>query len=104
MNKPFIVLAGKYQIKPEKRDRFLELALAGVEKTRQEKGNISYSFYEEIGVPNSFIYFEEWESREALTEHLQQPYITPLIAEFSDLLQGEADVKIYNVSNYTQGL
>lgn len=104
MNVKFIVLAGRYKIKPEKRERFLELALAGVEQTRQEKGNISYSFYEEMGVPNSFIYFEEWETREALAEHLKQPYITPLLEEFADLVEGEADVKIYDVSNYTQGL
>ncbi|MGI0480827.1 putative quinol monooxygenase [Geminocystis sp. CENA526] len=104
MNQPFIVLAGRYKIKPEKRERFLELATVGVEPTRQESGNISYAFYEEVNVPNSFIYFEEWENREALMAHLKQPYITPLLAEFADLVDGSADVKIYDVEHYTTGL
>ncbi len=104
MSNKLIVLAGRYKIKPEKKSRFLELANAGLEPTRQEKGNISYSFYEEVGVPNSFIYFEEWQDRQALEEHLKQPYIKPLLAEFADLVDGEADVKVYDVSGYTQGL
>jgi quinol monooxygenase YgiN len=104
MSQSLIVLAGRYKIKPEKRELFLELARAGIEQTRQEPGNISYSFYEEDDVPNSFIYFEEWESREALAEHLQQPYITPLLTEFPNLVEGEANVRVYNVSSYTQGL
>ena len=104
MNENFIVLAGRYKINPGKRERFLELAKAGLEPTRKEPGNISYSFYEEAGVPNSFIYFEEWQSREALVEHLKQPYITPLLKEFSDLVDGEADVRVYDIKSLSYGL
>ena len=75
-----------------------------MELTRKKLGNISYSIYEEAGIPNSFIYFEEWESREALEEHLKQPYITPLLKEFPDLLDGEADVKIYDIKSLSYGL
>ncbi|NES70566.1 MAG: antibiotic biosynthesis monooxygenase, partial [Okeania sp. SIO2D1] len=71
-----LVLAGKYKIKPEKRERFLELAKPGFEKTRQEPGNVSYNLYEKFGNPNTFLYFEEWVDREALNSHLKQPYIT----------------------------
>ena len=99
-----IVLAGRYKIKPEKREHFFELANPGLEQTRQEPGNISYSFYEESGVPNSFIYFEEWQSREALKEHLEKPYIQPLLAEFADLVDGEADVRVYDIKSLTYGL
>lgn len=99
-----IVLAGRYKIKPEKRQRFLELAKTGLEPTRQEAGNISYNFYEDPNVPNSFIYFEEWQSREALAKHLKQPYITPLLNEFSQLVDGKADVRVYDIKSLTYGL
>ena len=49
-----IVLAGRYKIKSEKRERFLELANSGLEPSRAESGNISYSFYEEAGIPALF--------------------------------------------------
>ena len=104
MNEHFIVLAGRYKINPGKRERFLELAKSCLELTRKEPGNISYSIYEEAGIPNSFIYFEEWESREALEEHLKQPYITPLLKEFPDLVDGEADVRVYDIKSLSYGL
>ena len=99
-----IVLAGRYKIKPNKRERFLELANLGLEPSRAESGNISYSFYEEAGTSNSFIYFEEWKSREALAEHLKQPYITPLLEEFSELVDGDADFRVYDIKSLTYGL
>lgn len=99
-----IVLAGRYKIKPEKRERFLQLANSGLQPSRAESGNISYSFYEEAGTPNSFIYFEEWKSREALVEHLRQPYVIPLIEEFSELVDGDANVRVYDIYNLTYGL
>ncbi|NEO31743.1 MAG: antibiotic biosynthesis monooxygenase [Symploca sp. SIO3C6] len=99
-----IVLAGKYKIKAEKRERFLELAQFAVEPTRKEAGNISYNLYEEAGVPNSFIYFEEWQSRVALAKHLRQPYIIPLFKEFPELIDGEADVRVYDINSLTYGL
>ncbi|MBV6626118.1 MAG: antibiotic biosynthesis monooxygenase [Rivularia sp. (in: Bacteria)] len=99
-----IVLSGRYKIKPQKRERFLELANLGLESSRAESGNISYSLYEETGIPNSFIYFEEWKSREALVEHLKQPYITPLLEEFAELADGEANVRVYDIDNLTFGL
>jgi quinol monooxygenase YgiN len=99
-----LVLAGRYKIKPEKRERFLELAKAGLEPTRKEPGNISYNFYEDPNVPNSFIYFEEWQSREELDRHLKQPYITPLLNEFSELVDGKADVRVYDIKSLTYGL
>ncbi|MEM7715666.1 MAG: putative quinol monooxygenase [Cyanobacteria bacterium P01_A01_bin.68] len=99
-----IVLAGRYKIKSDKRERFLELANSGLEPSRAESGNISYSFYEEAGTPNSFIYFEEWKSREALVEHLKQPYVTPLLEEFSELVDGDANVRVYDIHSLTYGL
>jgi len=99
-----IVLAGRYKIRPDKRERFLQLASLGLESSRAESGNISYSFYEEADTPNSFIYFEEWKSREALAEHLKQPYVTPLLEEFSELVDGEANVRVYDIHSLTNGL
>ena len=99
-----IVLAGKYKIKPEKRERFLELARAGLTATLQEPGNISYDLYEDIQQANTFIYFEEWQSREALQDHLKQPYIVPLIEEIADLLAEKPNVRVYDIDNLTYGL
>ncbi|NEQ76861.1 MAG: antibiotic biosynthesis monooxygenase [Okeania sp. SIO2C9] len=99
-----LVLAGKYKIKPEKRERFLELAKPGIEETHKEAGNISYTLYEEFDNPNTFLYFEEWVDREALNSHLKQPYIAPLIEEISELLAEDAEVRVYDIDKLSFGL
>ena len=99
-----VVLAARFKIKPEKRNLFLQLAKATLEPTRAEKGVISYSFYEESSVPNSFIYFEEWKSREALAEHLKTPYTQRLIQQFPDMLDGEPNIRVYDIKSLTYGL
>jgi len=99
-----IVLSARFKIKPEKRSEFLELAMATLAPTRKELGNISYSLYEELTIPNSFIYFEEWQSREALASHLQEIYVINLLTKIPELLAEEANIRIYDVHGLTYGL
>ena len=83
---------------------FLKLAGATLTPTRAKKENISYSFYEESIITNSFIYFEEWQSREALVEYLQQDYTERLLEKFSDMLDGEAHIRVYDIEYLTTRL
>lgn len=99
-----VVLASRFQIKPEKRELFLDVATKALKPSRAEPGNISYGFYEDPNVPNSFIYFEEWKSREALAEHLQQPYAKAVVDNFPNLVQGSVDFKIYDIKSLTNSL
>jgi len=99
-----VVLAARFTVTEQGRDEFLLLANATLEPTRKEPGCISYAFYNQPGDMNSFIYFEEWKSREALTKHLRKPYVEKLLNAFSGLLQGSADVRVYDINNLTYGL
>ena len=99
-----IVVAARFRVKPERRSLFLELAEAALEPTRREPGNISYSLYEETTVPHSFILFEEWESREDLDLHLKLPHTKRLLDRFPELVDGEANIRIYDIENVTYGL
>lgn len=99
-----VVLASRFKVKPEKRETFLKLATAALEPTRAEAGVISYSFYEEANAKNSFIYFEEWKSRAALEQHLNAPYVTRLLENFPNLLDGEANIKVYDIKSLSHGL
>ncbi|MFB2934492.1 putative quinol monooxygenase [Aerosakkonemataceae cyanobacterium BLCC-F154] len=99
-----VVLASRFKVKPEKRQTFLKLATAALEPTRAEAGVISYSFYEESNARNSFIYFEEWKSREALEQHLNAPYVTRLLENFPDIIDGEANIKVYDIKSLSHGL
>lgn len=99
-----VVVAGKFKIKPEKRELFLKLATSIIEPTRKELGVISYSFYEESTIPNSFIYFEEWQSREALSQHLKADYTQQLLSVFPEIIDREPDIKVYDIAGLTYEL
>lgn len=99
-----VVVASRFQIKPEKREFFLNVATKAIEPSRAEPGNISYSFYEDPNVPNSFIYFEEWKSRKALAEHLKQPYAKAVVDNFPNLVKGQVDFKVYDIKSLTTKL
>jgi quinol monooxygenase YgiN len=99
-----LVVANRFEIKPEQRDLFLKLSTAALAPTRAEPGCISYGFYEEPTAQNSFIYYEEWKDRRALIEHLQKPYVQPLLAKFSEILKGPLVVRVYTTNSVANEL
>ena len=54
----------------DQREQFIKLINDAIPKVRMESGNISYSLYEEINNPNSFLIFEEWKSRKSLNKFI----------------------------------
>jgi len=79
-----IVVTGLIEIAPESRDAAIGAAIRLAEATRKEAGCISYAFYADIENANRFRVYEEWQSKEALAEHFQQPHM----AEFAKAMQG----------------
>jgi len=99
-----LVVANRFEIKPEQRDLFLKLATAALAPTRAEPGCISYGFYEQPTEKNSFLYYEEWKDRTALIEHLQKPYVQPLLTKFSEIIKGSLVVRVYTTNSISNEL
>lgn len=101
-----IVLAARFKIKPPQREEFLRLARIALRETVKEPGVITYNLYEEESVKNSFIFFEEWKSRQALDVHLKTDYTKNLLDRFSDLVDGEPSIKVYSIQgvNFILGM
>lgn len=92
-----LVLAARFRIKPEQRAEFLQLANVALKETVKETGVITYNLYEDTDTKNSFIFFEEWKSRQALDSHLQTNYTKSLLNRFPQLVDGEPSIKVYKV-------
>ncbi|AFY43783.1 putative quinol monooxygenase [Nostoc sp. PCC 7107] len=93
-----IVVAARFNIKPDKREDFLELSTSVFQQTIAESGVISYSFYEDSNLRNHFIFFEEWKSQEALKFHLKTPYLEILMQKFPEFINGEPNVRVYEIN------
>jgi quinol monooxygenase YgiN len=94
-----VILAARFQIKPEKRADFLALAEEAIARTQEEPGVISYNLYEDPNEPNSFIFFEQWKSRQSLDVHLAADYTATLLAQFGDFVESEPSTKVYRVQS-----
>jgi len=99
-----LVVAARFRIKPDKRAEFIEHSLSVVEPTTTETGVISYSFYEDLNLENHFIFFEEWKSREALEFHLKTPYLEKLMQKFPEFINGEPNIRVYEVNKVDYAL
>lgn len=100
--KPLIVIA-YLEVKPEYRQRFLDLANIVQTKTNEtEEGVNSYVFYEDKNTPNLFFFFEDWKNEQAFEEHLQKSYTKNLTETYGDILKQPADVRIYRINDIEQ--
>jgi quinol monooxygenase YgiN len=93
-----ITVAGRIPIKPESRELALEAMRKVTRLTHSDAGCLQYHFYADLEDPNMLHVFEEWESAEALTLHLQQPHTLEFLGAIGAIAAGPPQVKRYVVA------
>ena len=92
---PYLTVVAELTAKPGKEDD-LRAALTGLlAPTRSEEGCVEYLLHESTDQPGRFVFYENWKSREALTDHLQKPYLQALAARSGELLTEPARILTY---------
>ncbi len=66
-----------------------------VAPTRNEQGCISYDLHEKVDDETEFMFYENWESKESLDEHLEKPYLREFRAQADELLQKPMEVSLW---------
>jgi quinol monooxygenase YgiN len=89
----------RVEIKPEQRERWLELVRANAAQTRTEAGCESYSVTADVERPNRFVLVEYWASMEAQFEHFRQPAFRELLANVGEVVAAPPDVVIHEVAS-----
>jgi quinol monooxygenase YgiN len=86
-------------IRPEQRDRWLELIRANVAQTLAEEGCESYQVSEDLETPNNFVIVERWASLEAQYSHFRAPEFGELMGALRDVIVGPPEVSIHEVAS-----
>ncbi|HUS22232.1 MAG TPA: putative quinol monooxygenase [Aeromicrobium sp.] len=94
-----VVQVVRVSIKPEQRDRWLELVRLNAAQTRAEEGCESYAVCEDVEKPNVFVLVEEWASMDAQYEHFRNPEFGKLMGSLQDVLAGPPEVSIHDVAS-----
>ena len=71
---------------PGKREQLRAALEALVEPTSREKGYINYDLHQGVEDPDSFFFYENWESGEDLDAHLAAPHLRDFAARIPELL------------------
>ncbi len=80
-----ITIIGYATVPEENHEQFLAHSAHMISLTRKEDGCIKSYVIQDITTPEKFMLYEEWESRESWTQHLQQIHIANFIEEVSKI-------------------
>ena len=82
-------------IKPEAIVEFLALAKTMVENSNTEQGCSIYKLYQEVGNPQSFIFYEVYENQDVVYTHNSSPHFKTFIEQMSDLAADKPQVDVF---------
>jgi len=88
----FIVVMAELIPKEGAEEKIVPLAEALVEETLKEEGNIDYKCLRSIK-DGTFTFVEQWESVEALSDHLNSPHFKLFSKESADLSE-DMEIKV----------
>jgi quinol monooxygenase YgiN len=94
-----LVLAVQAPIQPGKQDAATEAARKMVTETRKEAGCLHYGFSWDVTDPCLLRVIEEWESQEALDQHMKSPHMAELSAALGPIVAGPMVIKRYVVES-----
>jgi quinol monooxygenase YgiN len=94
-----IIIAGNVTVKPDRRDEWLQVAMAMSRASQAEDGCVTYRFYQDLEDPNLMLLFEVWESEEALEAHFKTDHIAEYRSKIPELIAGPSKLNRYEVSS-----
>jgi quinol monooxygenase YgiN len=94
-----VIQVVRVAIKPDQRDKWLELIQQNAAQTRSEEGCESYVVTEDFEKPNTFVLVERWADLEAQYQHFRQPQFGELMGALQEVLAGPPDVTIHEVAS-----
>lgn len=89
----------RVSIRPDQREKWLELIRQNAAQTRAEEGCERYEVSEDIETPNTFAIVERWVDLEAQYRHFRDPQFGELMGALSDVLAGPPEVSINEVAS-----
>ena len=93
-----LLVIGRVRCDPERRDELVALLQRMQDDSRREQGCLRYGFFAAVEDEDSFIAVEEWEDREALDRHFEQPHLREFAGRLLELVSERPEVAIHEVA------
>ena len=92
-----IVMQGSIPIKSGQFDHALSMVKHLVQATMGEEGCVTYEFYRALAEPDTLVLFQEWESMDALMNHLSTPHVEAFLRRLPEITDGGITTRRYLV-------
>ena len=94
-----IIMQGSIPIKSGQFDRALAMAHDLIAAARGEAGCSTYEFYRGLSDPDTLVVFQEWESMDALMDHLSSPHVESFLRRLPEISNGGIMTRRYLVQD-----
>jgi len=94
MSKSLTVIA-KVKAKPGKETEVLKHLLSLVEPSRKDPGCLNYDLHRSQEDPASFLFHENWVSRELLEKHLAKPDLQATLSQVGKLVAESPEITLW---------
>lgn len=90
-----ILVTGSILAREDTLEQLLDLSLRHVKRSRQEPGCLSHAVHRDVEEPLRLIFFETWESTEALATHFRHPGSREFVGAVRRLAAEPPSIEIY---------
>lgn len=94
-----VILHATASIKPQARERWLQILAAVTVPSRSEEACESYVIYESTETPNAFIFVEQWASLDGLHAHFHTPHFAAFLTALSEVSAAPPEGTVFAVSS-----
>jgi quinol monooxygenase YgiN len=97
MGNSYFTVVAHIKAKPGQEQQVKEALLALVGPTRRESGCVRYDLHQSLENSGHFLFYEHWQSRQTLEDHLQQPHIQEFLRRSEVLLAEPVALSFWEV-------
>ena len=91
-----IHILASFKVKNDKLSDFISLCNELIEKSRKEKGCISYHLQQNTEKENHLVFVEEWESNEAIEQHTASRHFTRIVPLLVKMCESAPIIQTFN--------
>lgn len=90
-----VTVVARMKAKPGREEALREALLALIPPTRQEPGCLQYDLHESTETSGTFVFLENWRSKEELDTHLTRPHLKDFLARAEELLAEPPEITLW---------
>lgn len=92
-----VTVIAKVRAKEGMAEEVLKELTALLEPSRADAGCINYNLHRSADDESEFMFYENWQSRQALDDHIMTPHLRAFLERSDSLLDGPLDVTMWEL-------